>query len=115
VGIPGDEKADSAAREALDEYLDRTEEYLLQDLVNWITAENQQTHWEQNGSEIKNQKPQRTKRNNTSEIERRHQVVISRFQTNYTRATHSYIINYEPPPECPFWNTNLATDHILWT
>jgi hypothetical protein len=84
VGIPENEKADSAAREALDEHLDITEEYPSQDLANWITEqqeENQQTQWEQNGSEMRNRKPQRTKRNDTSEMKRRDQVVISRLRT----------------------------------
>jgi hypothetical protein len=47
--------------------VDKTKEYLPQDLVNWITKqheEQQQTQWEQTGSEMR--KPQRTKRNDTS-------------------------------------------------
>jgi hypothetical protein len=43
VGIPGNEKVDNKAREALEENLDKTEE-------NWITEqheEQQQTLWEQ--------------------------------------------------------------------
>jgi ribonuclease HI len=47
VGIPVNENADSAAKKALDEQLDRTEEYHPQDLTKW-------THWEQNGSKIRN-------------------------------------------------------------
>jgi hypothetical protein len=49
VGIPGNKKADSAAKEALDEQLEKTEEYLPPDLAKWISQqleENQQTHWE---------------------------------------------------------------------
>jgi ribonuclease HI len=75
VGIQGNEKADSVAKEALDEQLDRTKEYPPQDLTKWITGqleENQQTHWEQNGSEMRNQKPHRT----------------------------NSIDNHEAPPEC---------------
>jgi hypothetical protein len=56
VEIPGNEKVDLAAREALDEQLDRIEEYPPQDLANWIAKqleENQQTHWEQNDSEMR--------------------------------------------------------------
>jgi hypothetical protein len=66
VGIPGNEEADNAVRESLNKNLDKTEEYPLQDLVNWITEqheEQQQTQWVQTGSEKRNQKPQRTKRN----------------------------------------------------
>jgi hypothetical protein len=62
-----------------------------------------------------NQKQQKTKRNDTSEMKRRDQVVISRLRTGYSRATYSQIINHEPPPEYPFSYTKLTTDHILWT
>jgi hypothetical protein len=118
IGIPGNIKSGNAVREAFNENLDRTKEYPLQDLANWITEqheEQQQTQWEQTGSQMRNQKPLRTKRNNTSEMKRRDQVVISRPRTGYSRATHSQIINHEPPPECPFCDTKVTTDHILWT
>jgi hypothetical protein len=46
VRIPESEKADSAAREAHAEYLNRTKEYPPQDLANWIT--------EQHGEKSKN-------------------------------------------------------------
>jgi hypothetical protein len=58
-----------------------------QDLANWITEQqekNQQAQWVQNGSEMQNPTPQRTKRNDTSELKRRDQVVISRLRTGYT-------------------------------
>jgi ribonuclease HI len=60
VGIPGNEQADSAAKEALDEQIDRPEEYPPQDLAKWTAQqleENQQTPWEQNGAEMRNWKP----------------------------------------------------------
>jgi hypothetical protein len=49
VRIPANEKADSATKEALDEQLDRTEEYPPQDLTICITEQ-------QNGSEMRNRK-----------------------------------------------------------
>jgi hypothetical protein len=57
----------------------------------------------------------RTKKNDTSEMKRRDQVVISRLRTGYSRATYLQIINHETPPECPFHYTKLITDQILWT
>jgi hypothetical protein len=47
------------AREALNENLDKTEEYPPQDLANWINEQHekqQQTLWEQTGSEMRNRK-----------------------------------------------------------
>jgi hypothetical protein len=64
---------------------------------------------------MRNRKPHRTNSIDTNAMKRRDQVVISRLRTGYTRATHSQIINHEPPPECPYCNTKLTTDHILWT
>jgi hypothetical protein len=80
----------------LHEQLDRTEEYPPQDLAKWITQqldENQQTHWEQNASEMRHRKTHRTKSNDTSAMKRRDQMVISRLRIGYTRATHS-IMNH---------------------
>jgi hypothetical protein len=74
-----------AAKEALDEQLDRTKVYPPQDLAD----QDQQTHWEQNASEMRNRKTHRTKSNDTSAMKRRDQVVISRLRTGYTRATNN--------------------------
>jgi hypothetical protein len=38
VGIPGNEKADSAVKEALDEQIDRTEEYPPLDKMDYPTT-----------------------------------------------------------------------------
>jgi hypothetical protein len=111
VEIPGNEKANNAEREELNENPDKTEEYPPQDLANWITEKHEEQ--QQTGSEMRNQKQQRTKRNDTSKMKRRDQVVIRRQRTGYSTATHSQIINHEPPPECPFCYTKLSTDHIL--
>jgi DNA-binding transcriptional MocR family regulator len=81
------EKADSAAKKALDEQIDRTEEYPPQDKMDYPQLEeNQQTHWEQNGTEMRNRKPHTTNSIDTSAMKRREQVVISRLRTGYTRA-----------------------------
>jgi hypothetical protein len=80
--------------------------------MNQQHEKQQQKIWEQTDSEMRNRKQQKTRRNDTSEMTRRDQVVVSRLRTGYFRATHAQIINHEPPPEC---YTKLATDHILWT
>jgi hypothetical protein len=64
--------------------------------------------------QIRNRKQQRIRKNDTNEMKRRDQVVVSRLRTGYSRATHVQIINHEPPPECPFCHTKITTDHILW-
>jgi hypothetical protein len=39
VGFPGNEKADQAAKEALDEVISTTERYPPEDLQKWLTKE----------------------------------------------------------------------------
>jgi hypothetical protein len=56
---------------------------------------------------MRNQKPQRTKRNDTSDMKRRDQVVFSRLRTGYSRATHSQIINHQ--------NAHSATQNLPLT
>jgi hypothetical protein len=41
-------------------------------------------------------------------------VAISRFRTGYTRATHGLTMKEVSNPLCPFCNTYLSVDHILW-
>jgi hypothetical protein len=41
VEIPENEDAENAAREALDENLNKTEEYSPEDLANWITEQHE--------------------------------------------------------------------------
>jgi hypothetical protein len=113
VWIPGNKKADNAVTEAFNENLDRTKKYPLQDLVNGITEqheEQQQTQWE-TGSQMRNRKPQRTKRNDTSEMKKRDQVAISRLRTGYSRATHSQIINHHQNAHCATQNLPLTTSY----
>jgi archaellum component FlaD/FlaE len=66
------------AKESLDENLEKTEEYPPQGLANRITKqheEQQQRKWEQTDSEIRNRKQQKTRRNFTSEMKTRRQVI----------------------------------------
>jgi hypothetical protein len=45
---------------------------------------------------------------------RKEQVAISRLRTGYTRATHGPKMEGVGNLLCPFWNTYLSVDHILW-
>jgi hypothetical protein len=72
VEISRNKEVDYAAKESLDENLEKTEEYTPQDLVNWMTQqheEQQQRKWEQTDSEMRNRKQQKT----TRKKEKRHQ------------------------------------------
>jgi hypothetical protein len=41
-------------------------------------------------------------------------LALSRFRTGYTRATHGPKMEGVGNPLCPFCNTDLSVDHILW-
>jgi predicted nucleic acid-binding protein len=58
-------------------------------------------------------KPEWTK--DTERLGRKNQVIITRIRTGYTRATHSNIIKKLDNTDCPFCNTKLTVEHILWT
>jgi hypothetical protein len=45
---------------------------------------------------------------------RKEQVAISRLRTRYTRATRGPKMKGVGSPLCPFCNTDLSVDHILW-
>jgi hypothetical protein len=47
-------------------------------------------------------------------LSRKEQVAISRFRTGYTSATHGPKMKGISNPLCPFCNTYLSVDHILW-
>jgi hypothetical protein len=42
------------------------------------------------------------------------QVAISRLRTGYTGVTHDPKTEGDSNPLCPFCNTYLSVDHILW-
>jgi hypothetical protein len=45
---------------------------------------------------------------------RKEQVAISRLRPGYTRATHGPKMIGVGNPLCPFCNTYLSADHLLW-
>jgi hypothetical protein len=77
---------------------------------------NRQKRWERGGNDMehRNMKVSVSWQNDTVELSRKEQVVISRLRTGYryTRATHRHIIEKTNIPDCPF--CDVTTDHILW-
>jgi ribonuclease HI len=100
VGIPGNEKADQAAKEALGEDISNTERYPSDDLKKRLTEEDF------------NKRDQRWKKG--SRMLRKEQVAISRLRTGYTMATHGLKMEGVSNPLCSFCNTYLSVYHMLW-
>jgi hypothetical protein len=60
VGIPGNEKAVQATKEALDEDISTTERYPPDDLKKWLTEEDfkkRDQRWKNGNNEMKEKKP----------------------------------------------------------
>jgi hypothetical protein len=92
VEIPGNEKADHAAKEVLDEDISTTEVYPPDDLKKWLTEEDfkkRVQRWTNGNNEMKERKP---------DVDRKE--AISRLRTGYTRATHGPEMEGVSNPQC---------------
>jgi hypothetical protein len=70
--------------------------------------------WKNENNETKERKPDVDRKGDTKEMPRKKQVAISRLRTGYTRAIHDPKMERVSNPLCPFCNTYLSVDHILW-
>jgi hypothetical protein len=107
VGISGNEVADQAAKEALNEEIDNQESFPPQDLMIWMKKKelmNRQRRWEGGENDIKHRLASVIWQNDTVELSRKEQVVIS----------HRYIIAKTDIPECPFCDVS-AVKHVTKT
>jgi hypothetical protein len=86
-GIPDNEKADQAAKEALDEDISTTERYPPDDLKKWLTEvdfKKRDQRWNNGNNEIE-RKPDVDRKEDLKGMPRKEQVAISRLRTGYTR------------------------------
>jgi hypothetical protein len=100
----GNENADTAAKEALNERVQSTQKHPPKDFTKWIEQKyqrQQQEKWKNTTTEMKERKPHIRSNRETRPMTRKDQVVISWLRTGYCRATHAAIMNPEPRPECP--------------
>ena len=116
MGISGNERADSAAKAALQKdvsnclisYTD-TCQYISQYVRDmWQceldTAVNNKLHAT---------KPLIGEQPSAYRSVRRDEVVLSRLRLGHSYLTHSYLLKGEPPPECVTCNCHLTISHIL--
>ena len=116
MGISGNERADSAAFAALQKdvsnclisYTD-TYQYISQYVRDmwqreWDTAVNNKLHATKL---LIGEQP------STYRSVHRDEVVLSRLGLGHSYLTHSYLLKWEPPPECVTCNYRLTISHIL--
>ena len=116
MGISGNERANSAAKAALQKdvsdclilYTDAYQ-YISQyvcDLwqIEWETAVNNKLHVT---------KPLIGEQPSAYRSVRIDEVVLSRLKLGHSYLTHSYLLKGEPPPECVTCNGRLTISHIL--
>jgi hypothetical protein len=63
---------------------------------------------------MKERKPDVERKEDTKRMPRKEQVAISRLRTGYTGVIHSPKMEGVSNLLCPFCNTHLSVDHILW-
>ena len=116
MGISGNERADSAAKAALQKdvsnclisYTD-TYQYISQNVRDmwqreWDMALNNKLHAT---------KPLIGEQPSAYRSVRRDEVVLSRLRLGHSYLTHSYLLKGGPPPECVTCNCRLTISHIL--
>jgi hypothetical protein len=114
--IPGNEKADQAAKEALDEEIPTTERYPPDDQKKWLTEKDfkkRDQRCKNENSKMKEREPDVERKEDTKGMPGKKQVAISRLRTRYTRATHGPKMERDGNKLCLICNTDLSVNHIL--
>ena len=119
VGLPGNEKADENARQAIQLPLITPLSPCYKDILNLIRRENYtllQNHWHQMKSNefLGNNKPDWGIRNYDSKTDRKTEVIINRLRVGKTLLNkHAYRINISNSPNCVYCNVEEDIDHFI--
>jgi len=116
VGIRGNEKADLAARSALN--LPRTNVGIpysdFKYYINKYILSNWQGDWNNAGAnKLHSIKPVLGDWQSSYRRSRRDEVILCRSRIGHTYLTHNFILNRDPPPQCGHCQCRLTVRHIL--
>jgi hypothetical protein len=98
--ITGNERADEAANNALDEDINDRELYPPQDLIGWIRKTDAKNRQKRKHHEI--QKRNYRVEGRFHQPKQNEQVVVSRLRMMHTRATHIHVIEKRHYQNTPF-------------
>ena len=116
IGVRGNERADSAAKSALELTPDKSRiPYTdLKPTFNKFLHTKWQQQWSNNiYNKLFQIQPTLGEWRPASRKSRRERVVISRLRIGHTRLTHSFILKQEPKPQCLTCQTTCMVKHIL--
>ena len=119
IGIDGNEKVDSYAKEAISLPLVvktlPVEDYLA--YVKQITVNKWQNEWSEftNSNKLKEIKDTTQSWSSSSQIIRRNEVVLTRLRIGHTRLTHGHLMcnPHNPVPLCEQCHVQLSVKHIF--
>ena len=116
VGIHGNEKADKAAKSALNEDIlplkvPHTDYRCL--INSYIKSSWQQSWNDDTYNKLRVVKPVLGELHPTVGVTRHEEVVITRLRIGHTRLTHSYLLNREAAPECVPCFADLTVAHLI--
>ena len=117
VGIPGNEKADTAAKASLG--FNPTKAYKISadnfvPYVNKLYVNEWQNNWKtEPNNKLYSIMPVIGRNIKQRVLSRREQTVITRLRIGHTRLTHSYLLSKDTQPFCSKCKCHLTVKHIL--
>ena len=116
IGIAGNEMADKAAREALDEDVSAAKVPFadLKPHIRKYFKDKWQTLWDESlPNKLHDIMPELGEWPEGCREHRREEIVLARARIGHTYLTHSYLLKDEPVPECIPCQSTLSVKHIL--
>ena len=117
VGIQGNERADSAAKSALDFNVTNFKAYFkdFKPLINRHLKDRWQRAWTELAllNKLCKVMPELSEQEFVLGLSRKEQSVLARCRIGHTHLTHSYLLRGEEAPECVSCQAHLSVEHIL--